>query len=332
MAPQTPQIPKHQLGSTGLQVSVIGLGCSPFGHAYGSPNQDQAIQAVAEAFKAGINFFDVAPFYGGGDAEKLLGKAIKDLPRDQIVISTKVGKYIPGEPEDFSAERVTKSVHESLDRLGLSYIDIIQCHDIESAQDMKQIVTETIPALQKLQKQGLVKHIGLTGLPLDIYPYIIDKVPKGTVEVILSYCHNNLSDTTLLDLLPYFKEKGVAVISASFSSMGLLRKEGPPEWHPAPKPMQEAAKKVAEHATSRGTDLAKLAIKYFVSNPDIAVNLMGMVTPEEVHTDVKVVLQALGMIPNEDEQLEQEVTKEVEDILKPYKNTTWKTGRDNNRT
>lgn len=74
-----------------------------------------------------------------GSAAQLLGRCIKDLPREEIFVATKVGKYIPGEDEDFSADRVTRSVHESLKRLQLEYIDLIHCHDIESAKDMKQV-------------------------------------------------------------------------------------------------------------------------------------------------------------------------------------------------
>ena len=72
-------------------------------------------------------------------ALQLLGRAIKHLPRDQIIIATKVGKYIAGEPADFSAARVTKSVHESLERMQLKHIDLIQVHDIEFAEDMRQV-------------------------------------------------------------------------------------------------------------------------------------------------------------------------------------------------
>ncbi|KAL0040809.1 hypothetical protein WJX79_006107 [Trebouxia sp. C0005] len=307
------------------------MGCSPFGHAYGSPDEAAAMKAVDAAFKSGVNFFDVAPFYASGDAERLLGRAIKHLPRDQIIVATKVGKYIAGEPADFSAARVTKSVHESLERMQLKHIDLIQVHDIEFAEDMRQIVNETIPALQKLKEQGLVRFIGITGYPLDIYTYVLDRVPAGAVDTILSYCHNNLADQTLLDLLPYLHEKGVGVISASFSSMGLLRKEGPPDWHPAPAAVKEAASKAAKHAQARGTDLAKLAITEFVRTPGISLNLMGMATPQEVETDVQIVLEALGIVPSKTAALEAEVLPEVQNIMKPVMNTTWKTGLQNNR-
>ena len=94
-------------------------------------------------------------------------------------------------------------------------------------------MNETIPALQKLKETGKIRFIGITGLPLDIFTYVLDRVPPGSVDVILSYCHYSVNDSTLLGLLPYLKSKGVGVISASPLAMGLLTENGPPEWHPA---------------------------------------------------------------------------------------------------
>lgn len=327
-----PKIPHRDFGATGFKVSVVGMGCSPFGHAYGTPDEDAALKAIKLAFDNGVNFFDVAPFYAAGKAEELLGRGLAQLPRDQIIVATKVGKYKPGEPEDFSAERVKRSVHESLERLGLNYIDLIHCHDIESAKDMKQIVTKTLPALQELKKEGLVRAIGITGLPLDIYPYVLDRVPVGTVDAILSYCHNNLADNTLNGLLPYLQEKKVAVISASFSSMGLLTQKDPPSWHPASDEVKVAAVKAKELCALKGTDLARIAIKHWLQTPGVDVHLMGMATPAEVEEDLKVVRQTLGLIPDESADTEAAVLKEVLQLFEPVKDQTWKTGRDNNRT
>lgn len=96
-----------------------------------------------------------------------------------------------------------------------------------------QIINETLPALQKLKEAGKIRFIGITGLPLEIFSYVLDRVPLGTVDVILSYCHYGINDATLEDLLPYLKSKGVGVISASPLAMGLLTESGPPDWHPA---------------------------------------------------------------------------------------------------
>lgn len=103
----------------------------------------------------------------------------------------------------------------------------------ESLYFCSQIINETIPALQKLKEVGKIRFIGITGLPLEIFSYVLDRVPLGAVDVILSYCHYGINDTTLEDLLPYLKSKEVGVISASPLAMGLLTESGPPEWHPA---------------------------------------------------------------------------------------------------
>ncbi|KAF2320732.1 hypothetical protein GH714_030393 [Hevea brasiliensis] len=220
------------LGNTGLKISSVGFGASPLGSVFGPVSEDDAVASVREAFHRGINFFDTSPYYGGTLSEKMLGKGLKALgvPRNEYVVSTKCGRYKEG--FDFSAERVTRSIDESLERLQLDYVDILQCHDIEFGS-LDQIVNETIPALQKLKEAGKIRFIGITGLPLGIFTYVLDRVPSGTVDVILSYCHYSINDSTLVDLLPYLKSKSVGIISASPLAMGLLTENGPPEWHPA---------------------------------------------------------------------------------------------------
>eukprot|EP00775_Hariotina_reticulata_P008723 gene8723-8904_t len=118
------------LGNTGLEVSVIGFGASPLGGHFQAVPEAEAIRSVHEAFRLGINFVDCSPFYSNTKSEVVLGKALRDIPRDQIIVATKVGRYGAG-TFDFSADRVRASVRESLERLQLSYIDLIQCHDIE---------------------------------------------------------------------------------------------------------------------------------------------------------------------------------------------------------
>ncbi|KFK29994.1 hypothetical protein AALP_AA7G204000 [Arabis alpina] len=223
----------RSLGNTGLKVSAVGFGASPLGSHYSPVAEDDAVAAVREAFRLGINFFDTSPYYGRTLSEKVLGKALKALqvPRSDYIVATKCGRYVEG--FDFSAERVRKSIDESLEHLELDYVDILHCHDIEFAS-LDQIVSETIPALQKLKEEGKLRFIGITGLPFHIFSYVLDRVAPGTINVILSYCHYSVNDSTLLDLLPYLKSKGVGVISASPLSMALLTEQGPPEWHPAP--------------------------------------------------------------------------------------------------
>uniref|UniRef100_A0ACD5Y5N8 Uncharacterized protein n=1 Tax=Avena sativa TaxID=4498 RepID=A0ACD5Y5N8_AVESA len=227
----------RELGGTGLRVSPVGFGASPLGNVFGDIPRDVARATVRRALDLGINFFDTSPYYGGTVSESVLGDSLRfaAVPRDSFVIATKCGRYKEG--FDFSAGRVTRSIDESLARLGLEYVDILHCHDIEFT-NLDQIVNETIPALLKIKESGKARFIGITGLPLSIFTYVLDRVPPGSIDLILSYCHYGINDTALVNLLPYLESKGVGVISASPLAMGLLMDNGPPDWHPAPEELK----------------------------------------------------------------------------------------------
>ncbi|XP_050363122.1 L-galactose dehydrogenase [Argentina anserina] len=309
----------RELGNTGLKLSCVGFGASPLGNVFGPVSDEEAIGSVREAFRRGINFFDTSPYYGGTLSEKVLGKTLKALgvPRSEYIVSTKCGRYAEG--FDFSADRVTKSIDESLERLQLEYVDILQCHDIEFG-NLDQIVNETIPALQKLKEAGKVRFIGITGLPLDVFTYVLDRVPPGTVDVVLSYCHYSINDSALEDLLPYLKSKGVGVISASPLAMGLLTERGPPEWHPASPELKSACQAAAAYCKERGKNISKIALQYSLSNKDISSVLVGMNSVKQVEENVAAAVEL--SIAGKDKQ----TLSEVEAILKPVKNQTWPSG------
>ncbi|EYU18367.1 hypothetical protein ABFS82_02G049800 [Erythranthe guttata] len=307
------------LGNTGLNLSCVGFGASPLGNVFGVVSESDAIATVRQAFTLGINFFDTSPYYGGTLSEKMLGKALKalEVPRNEYIVSTKCGRYADG--FDFSAERVTKSIDESLERLQLDYVDILQCHDIEFTS-LDQIVTETIPALVKLKEAGKIKFIGITGLPLENFSYVLDRVPPGTVDVVLSYCHYGINDSTLEDLLPYLKSKGVGIISASPLSMGLLTETGPPEWHPSSPELKAACKAAAAYCKEKGKNVSKLALQYSLSNKDISTILVGMNSVKQVNENVEAAIQVSTVGKDE------KTLSEIEAILKPVKNQTWPSG------
>jgi L-galactose dehydrogenase len=315
----------RELGATGLRVTSIGYGCSPLGNLYGTVKEEEAIASVHEAARLGVNYFDVSPYYGDTLAETVLGKALKTMPipRESFVVSTKCGRY-GHNGFDFSAERVTRSVDESLERLNLDYVDIMICHDIEFVS-LDQVLNEAIPALQKVKETGKVRHIGISGLPLHIFRYVLDRAPKGVVELILSYCHHSLNDTSLLDLVPYLQEKGVGIISASPMCMGLLSGQGYPEWHPAPHELKVACEKAAEVCKAQGKSISHLALQYALRNRDIATTLVGMASPELVQQNVKTAIEV-----EHSANVDEELLNDVERILQPVKNLTWPSGREEN--
>ncbi|MHC4418651.1 MAG: aldo/keto reductase, partial [Planctomycetota bacterium] len=130
------------LGKTGMEVSIIGYGASPLGNVFGETDEAEGVRAVHYAIDHGINYFDVAPMYGVTLAETRLGKALKGK-RDKIFLATKCGRY-DIDKFDFSAKRVLESIDESLERLGIDYVDVYQVHDIEFG-DKEEVINEAIP-------------------------------------------------------------------------------------------------------------------------------------------------------------------------------------------
>jgi L-galactose dehydrogenase len=307
----------RSLGKTGLKVSSLSFGASSLGAVFHAINEDDAIRTVHLSVDRGINFIDVSPFYGLTKAETVLGRALKSVPRDKYILSTKVGRYGQEMNDfDFSAERVTASVDESLARLGIDQIDIIQCHDIEFGS-LDQVVNETVPALRKLQQAGKVRFVGVTGLPLKALRHVVERVP---VDVILSYCHYELNDTALLDLVPLLKAKGIGVISASPLGMGLLSTRGTPDWHPAPARVKELCAKAASHCRAKGASIEKLAVQYAVAEPLIATTLVGTADSKNMEQNINAV----------EEPIDRQLLADVLEILKPIHNVTWPSGRAEN--
>ena len=124
-----------------MRLSNLGFGASSLGGVFHDIREQEGIEAVHVAVDNGINFIDVSPYYGHLKAETVLGKALKDIPRDKYYLSTKVGRYGKDGVNlwDYSAERVTQSVYESMERLHIDYIDIINVHDVEFQADREGI-------------------------------------------------------------------------------------------------------------------------------------------------------------------------------------------------
>ena len=304
----------RSLGKTGMKLSVLGFGASSLGGVFHSLKEEEGIRAVHTALDNGINFIDVSPYYGYYKAERVLGKALKNIERSRYYLSTKVGRYGDDGKNywDYSAKRAQESVFESMERLHVDYIDLINVHDIEFA-DLEMVCNETLPALVELKGKGIVKHVGITNLTLRHFVYVIDHVPAGTVESVLSFCHYTLQDDSLVDYLDFFEEHEVGVINASPFAMGLLTERGAPAWHPAPKPLQDVCRKAAEYCKSKGKSIEKPAIQYAVSNPRITTTLFSTTRSSAVLDNIRWI----------EEPMDEELLKEVRKILEPRFRDTW---------
>ena len=205
-----------------------------------------------------------------------------------------------------------RSLDESLERLKLDYIDLIICHDIEYV-DINIVVNEALPVLFEAKKAGKVGFVGVSGLPLAIYDKVLSKVE---LDFILSYCHHNLQDQTLIPMLQGFADKGIGVINASPLSMGLLTEQGPPVWHPAPPSIREACAKAAAYCKSHGVSLPQMGLAFASSNPLIAATLSGVGNTKELAQNLAVL----------DYKTDPEVLKGVTAILAPVFGMTWQSG------
>ncbi|MDE6557280.1 MAG: aldo/keto reductase [Duncaniella sp.] len=286
----------HELGKTGMKVSALSFGASSLGAVFHDINEPRAIEAVHVAVDGGMNFIDVSPYYGHYKAETVLGKALREIPRDKYFLSTKVGRYGKDGVNtwDYSARRAAESVNESMERLGIDFIDLINVHDIEFA-DLNQVAQETLPALVELKEKGLVGHVGITDLQPENLKWVVEHTPAGMVETIMNFCHYTLNDTLLLDYLDFFEERGIGVISASPLSMGLLSQRGVPAWHPAPKGLVEACKKAAEYCAEQGYPIEKLAVQFAISNPRIATTLFSSANPDNVRRNLQYAEEPIDM-------------------------------------
>jgi L-galactose dehydrogenase len=305
------------LGTTDMKVSILSFGASPLGSVFRPVAEEEGIRALHAALDLGVNFIDVSPFYGLTKAETVLGKALRGIDRKRYYLATKVGRYGHEMNDfDFSAARVTRSVDESLARLGVDCVDIIQCHDIEFG-DIQQVIHETLPALRKIVAGGKARYVGITGLPLKVFRAVID---HAKVDTILSYCHYSINDTALESLIPYLQEKRVGIINASPLSMGLLSNREPPVWHPAPADIRAACAKAAAFCHAQGADIAKLAVQFALADTRIATTLVGTASSENIINNVRWA----------GEPMDTRLLAEVQKILAPIHNKTWPSGRPEN--
>jgi L-galactose dehydrogenase len=305
----------RSMGQTGLRVSRLGFGASPLGGVFGASDAAEGKRAVHLAIDHGINFFDVAPYYGKTLAEERLGQALAGR-RHEIVLATKCGR--DGDAEfDFSAQRTARSVDESLKCLQTDYVDLFQVHDVEFG-DARQIADETLPAMRRIQQQGKARFIGITGYGIKT---LLRIARAGAVDTLLSYCRYNLLVQDMDDLLtPFATKREIGLINASPLHMGVLTAGGAPPWHPAPAQVLAAGREAVEYCRKRGADLPALALRFCLDHPYVSTTLVGMSTSREVEQNIAALTS----------ELDRELLAEVQAILSPVSGRLWPSGRVEN--
>jgi L-galactose dehydrogenase len=260
----------NPLGKTGLNVSALSFGASALGGVFREIDEEDGIRAVHAALDAGINYFDVAPAYGGTEAETVLGKALKGIPRDRYYLSTKAGKYTqPGkygsDELNYSSARIRAGLEESMQRLGVDYIDIVHLHDFEYQGGSKtgSAFAEGFPTLVALKQEGRIGAVSAGIYPLDLWQRVIAEAP---VDAILTHNHYCLNDTRGLELVEPCRAKNIGMINASPFASGLLTGGTIADWHPATAAERALFAEAAAFCEQQGTSIAKQAFQFACQN------------------------------------------------------------------
>jgi len=283
------------------QLSNLGFGGAAIGNLLGAVDDEAARAAVDAAWDNGIRYFDTAPHYGLGLSERRIGEALRDRPRQDYVLSTKVGRILepvdapnPADRDtegfdvpaayrrrwDFSAEGINRSIEESLQRLGLDHIDIAYMHDPDDFVD--EALESGYPALEKLRDEGVVRAIGV-GMNQTAVPARF--VRETDIDVVLLAGRYTLLDQSgAEDLLPAALERGVRVILGGVFNSGLLadpRAAATYDYQPAPPELVQRALDIEAVCRKYGVPLRAAAIAFGLAHPAVASVLVGVRSPEQ---------------------------------------------------
>jgi D-threo-aldose 1-dehydrogenase len=293
------------LGSSGVQVTRLGLGGAPLGNLFHEVSDADAEAAVGAAYAAGIRFYDTAPLYGHGLSERRLGRALAAHPRDELVVTTKVGRRLvalsglgaradtiyhalpPVDPVfDFSAEGVRRSLEESLTRLDLDRVDVLHVHDPDDHAE--EALRGAFPELRRMRDEGIV---GAIGAGMNQSALLTRFVQEAELDcVLLAGRYSLLDQSALDDLLPLCAATGVSVIAAGVFNSGLLadpgRADATFDYGPAPTGMVQQARALGALCRRHGASLTAAALQFPLGHPAVATVLMGARSAREVEQNV----------------------------------------------
>ena len=288
---------KRPLGRTSLELTVLGLGCATLGGHRVPVTRDEAEAIVRAAWASGVRYVDCAPFYGYGQAERCVGDALRDMPRDEWVLSTKVGRLLRTRPEtpaiepyrhplpfstafDYSYDGVMRAFEDSLQRLGLARIDILYAHDIGAAQHrqahpeiMRTFRDSGYRALEELRHCGAVRAIGIGVNEREV---LLEAMDWGDWDAfLLASRYTLLEQDPLDDLLPKCEQSGISIVVGAVHNTGILA--GRDSWNYRPAPPEVGARVDAIQAACdrHKVPLIAAALQFPLAHPAVAAVLPG---------------------------------------------------------
>jgi D-threo-aldose 1-dehydrogenase len=278
---------RRPLRRSGVTLSRLGVGTSGLGNVFGAVDDDTATALVLAAAEAGVRYFDTAPYYGFGLAERRLGRALSRLAPDSYAVSTKVGRTLAGEGcfFDFSPAAVRRGIEDSLERLGVDHLDIAYLHDPDDHEE--EAATRAWPELCRLRDEGVVSAIGVGMNQWQMPARLVERLD---VDVVLLAGRYTLLDPSggenLLDLCA---ARGVDVVLGGVFNSGLLVDPRPGAWFdyaPASASVLARAQRMRDVATDAGYELAAAALAFAAGHPAVASVLTGVTTPGQLHANI----------------------------------------------
>jgi len=309
-------IPKRSL-RTGVELSTLGFGGAPLGELFDPVSETEAQETLQAAWDAGIRYYDTAPFYGYGKSEHRLGHFLRQQERKDFILSSKVGRvltatrdldsfdkggWIGGLPFDYrfdySYDGIMRSWEDSLQRLGLSSIDVLLIHDLDSffhdskqrfSAHLNQLITSGWRALDELRSQGLIKAVG-TGLNrMGALPRLIDAVDLDLSIVAMPY--TLLDQEVLEEEFPLCEEHGVRIVIGAVFASGILV-SGPTEgaryaYNTASPEILDKTRRIQEVCQRHDVPLPAAAMQFPLGHPLVSAIIPGAMEPSHIQTNAK---------------------------------------------
>ncbi|MEU7978801.1 aldo/keto reductase [Micromonospora sp. NPDC049081] len=280
-----------------VRLTALGFGAAQAGNLYRTTTDEEFTAAVDTAWAGGLRYYDTAPHYGLGLSERRLGAALRTRPRDEYVVSTKVGRLLVPSPQDahrrdpegfdvpadhrrvwdFSRDGVLRSLESSLARTGLDRVDVVYLHDPDD--HWEQAATEAVPALVELRDQGVV---GAIGAGMNQSHLLTRFVEETDVDVVMcAGRYTLLEQGALTDLLPAAERRGVGVVIAGVYNSGLLSQDRPPadatyNYQQAPPELIDRAHRIADVCQAYGVTLPQAALAFVRSHPAVVSTVVGL--------------------------------------------------------
>ena len=306
-------LPRRLLGRTAIQVSALGFGTAPLGDLYRQLDDSRAIAAVERALALGINLIDTSPLYGHGLSEHRCGTAIRRLPRDRIVLCTKVGRWMDpfhgrgngsgffgGQPHravvDYSYDGTMRSVEQSMLRLGTDRLDLLLIHDVDvwthGADAIEERFAEAMAgayvALDRLRGEGVVAGIGIGVNEAEM---CVRFAQAGSFDtMLLAGRYSLLEQPALEHFLPLAQQRGIGVMLGGVFNSGILAtgavKGAKYNYQDAPPEILAKVARIERVCAAHGVALPTAALHFALGHPAVASVVLGAETPQEVERNV----------------------------------------------